>query len=274
MKKSWLFIIALFLPAAINFLAAQISLQTTEFSFVLKSDSATKSSLLSDILETKPGYESPIIGTASWQDDNKELHCRSLLTFNYGQLPRFFKYDQIVKAQLVLVPLQIGVEESKTDNAALHFSIKRVIEQWVDTLTTWVNQPKADSAGEVLKLLKIKKNDNYIKVDVTKIVKAMFRYGNNGFLFSYDNTAQRNRTFSNWFASAKNENEGLRPLLIITFSAQTYPDFSMHESIPPLPYTNRAIQEMLQNYIRPEPVISPPVQVTVTAPVKGNGANQ
>jgi hypothetical protein len=274
MKKLPFFIIVILLPATINFLAAQIQLQTTEFSFVLKSDSSAKSSLFSDIVETKSGYESPIIGIANWKDDNKQLQCRSLLAFNYGQLPNFFKQDQIVKAHLILVPLQIGATENTINNKLLQFSIKRVAEPWSDTVANWLNQPKADNANEVSQSIKVKKNDNYIKVDVTKIVKAMFRYGNNGFLFSYNSKVPPDSTFSNWFASAKYENEGLRPLLIITFSARAYPDFSMQEAIPPLPYTNRAIQQMLQNYIRPEPVMAPPVEVTGATPVKGNGANQ
>jgi hypothetical protein len=270
MKKFLLFLLVTVSTSFFSTSFTQNLQQYTQFSVVVKADSTARSALLSDLMPGKSGYDSPIIGTASWTDKNSKLQCRSLLSFNYGILPRIFKPEQIVKAQLVLVPLQVTNDIAGPGKKPYRFLVQRITEPWGDTSVTWLNQPETDKTDEVFKVAQMRKKDNYVKIDVTGIVRNMFRSGNNGFKFGQNEISPENSPYSNWFASAKNENENARPLLIITFESQLYPYLSFGETIPPIPYTAKDIQQMLNNYIRPEPVITSPTEVPVKEPVKDN----
>ena len=231
-----------------------------DFSVVLKADSNARSVLLTNLLEKQPGNQSPIIGTAAWTELGRQLQCRSLLSFDYGVLPKVLRPEQISKAELILVPLQIN---STIDNSNIQYSkfkVQRVAEQWEDSLATWSNQPLADIKSEVTKQINPKKKNKLVKINVTDIVKNMFLLGNNGFLIKYEDSLSTAASFSHWFASAKNENEDLRPVLVITLSYHLPPYISKKELMPPLPMTARDRDEMMQNHFRPEPV-------TVTQPV-------
>lgn len=237
-----------------------------DYSVVLKADSNSRSVLLSNLLEKQPGNQSPIIGTAAWPDLGRQLQCRSLLSFDYGILPKVITVDQIEKAQLILVPLQINSTIDNSDIQYSKFIVQRVIEPWEDTLATWSNQPNADQKNEVIKQINPKKKNKLLKIDVTDMVKNMFVSGNNGFLIKYEDSLATTASFSHWFASAKNENEDLRPLLVITLSNHLQTYISSKEIMQPLPLTAKDRQEMMQNYFRPEPAISTPPETPV--PVK------
>jgi hypothetical protein len=273
MKKSLLFLLVTVSTSFCSASFAQNLQQYTQFSVVVKADSTARSALLSDLMPGKSGYDSPIIGTASWTDNNNKLQCRSLLSFNYGVLSRIFKPEQIAKAQLVLVPLQVTNDIAGPEKKSYKFLVQRITEPWEDTSVTWLNQPKTDKADEVYKVVQKRKKDNYVKIDVTDIVRNMFRFSNNGFKFGQNEISSENSPYSNWFASAKNDNENARPLLIITFESQVYPYLSFGETIPPIPYTAKDIQQMLNNYIRPEPVIASQTEVPVKEPVKDKENN-
>ncbi len=257
--------LSIFISSAIT---AQSYSSYSDFSIILKADSNSRSVLLSNLLETKPGNQSPIIGTAAWTDLGRNLQCRSLLSFDYGVLPKVLRPEQISKAELILVPLQINSTIDNSDKQFSKFMVQRVTEQWDDSLATWSNQPLADINGEVTKQINPKKKDKLVKVDVTDMVKNMFLFGNNGFLIKYGDPLSAAASFSHWFASAKNENEDLRPVLVITLSYHLPPYISKKELIPPLPMTARDRNEMMQNYFRPEPVVVTP-PVVVQEPVKG-----
>lgn len=244
--------------------SAQSFSQYSDFSIILKADSNSRSVLLSNLLETKPGNQSPIIGTAAWTDMGKQLQCRSLLSFNYGQLPNVIRAEQITKAQLILVPLQINNAGDNYDKQFSKFMVQRVLEQWNDSLATWANQPLADSKDEVTKQVNPKKKDRLVKIDVTDMVKNMFLFGNNGFLIKYEDSRAAAASFSHWFASAKNENEDLRPLLVITLGYPLQPTVFANELMRPLPMTASDRDRMMQDYFRPEPVVvTPPVKEPV-----------
>ena len=249
--------------------SAVLAQSYSNFDIILKADSNSRSVLLSSLLETKPGNQSPIIGTAAWTDMGRQLQCRSLLSFNYGQLPNVIRAEQIIKAQLILVPLQVNNAIDNNDRQFSKFIVQRVLEQWEDSLATWSNQPVADIKDEVTKQINPKKKDKPVKIDVTDMVKNMFLYGNNGFMIKYEDPRAAATSFSHWFASVKNENEDLRPLLVITLGYPVvFPYISANDLNPPLPLTARDRQEMMQNYIRPEPVIITPPADEVKAPVK------
>ena len=140
--------------------------------------------------------------------------------------------------------------------------VLRVLEPWEDSLATWSNQPLADIKSEVTKQINPKKRDKLVKIDVTDMVKNMFLLGNNGFLIKYEDSLSAAASFSHWFASAKNENEDLRPLLVITLEYQLPPYTSTKDIMRPLPMTTRDREEMMQNHFRPEPVtVTPPDEV-------------
>jgi hypothetical protein len=261
------------------FITAAISAQTysgyTDFSVVLKADSNSRSVLLTNLLETEPGNQSPIIGTAVWTDLGRQLQCRSLLSFNYGVLPNVIRAEQIVKAQLILMPLQINSSINNNIGNNRQFSkfiVQRVLEPWEDSLATWSNQPLADIKNEVTKQINPKKKDKLVKIDVTDMVKTMFLHGNNGFMIKHEDPLTAAASFSHWFASAKNENEDLRPVLVITLGYQLPPYTFTKEIIPPIPMTLKDRQEMMQNYIRPEPVIITPTE-EVKPPIKNKEDN-
>ncbi len=256
---------AIFITSAVS---AQTFSSYSDFSLVIKADSNSRSVLLTNLLETEPGNQSPIIGTAAWTDLGRQLQCRSLLSFNYGVLPNVIRAEQIIKAQLILMPLQINSSIANNDKQFSKFIVQRVLEPWQDSLANWSNQPLADMKNEVTKQINPKKKDKLVKIDVTDMVKNMFLQGNNGFMIKYEDPLAATASFSHWFASAKNENEDLRPILVITLDYKLPPYISGKETIPPLPMTLRDRQEMMNNYIRPEPIILTPPTEEVKVPVK------
>jgi hypothetical protein len=261
--------LAIFITSA---LSAQTYSGYTDFSVILKADSNSRSVLLTNLLEKEPGNQSPIIGTAAWTDQGRQLQCRSLLSFNYGVLPNVIRAEQIVKAQLILMPLQINSAIANNDKQFSKFIVQRVLEPWEDSLATWSNQPLADIKNEVTKQINPKKKDKLVKIDVTDIVKNMFLLGNNGFMIKHEDPLAAAASFSHWFASAKNENEDLRPVLVITLGYPLSPYTSTKDIIPPLPMTARDRDEMMRNYIRPEPVIITPAE-EVKPPIKNKEDN-
>lgn len=160
------------------------------------------------------GNASPYIGTAYWTDNNHELECRSLLTFDLGSLTFLIKPEQVVRATLILEPVQPGAVNPNHTNK---FIVRRVTTEWEDTLTTWNNQPEFATNDEVIKKVPADKADETVKVNVTDILKNMIRYGNNGFLLCFPPREEVAATASKWFASGKNENVTYRPVLQVDF---------------------------------------------------------
>lgn len=199
--------------------SAQIYSGYSDASIVLKADSTTRSALISNLLADRVGDMSPIIGTAAWAENNKKMQCRSLIAFDYGILPKLLKPEQIVEAQLILRPVEFNTVESINGVPSPKFSVQRIVEPWEDSLTSWLTQPASETADETVKQLDITRKRKTIKIDVTEIVKNMFRYGNNGFMIRNEDSLETAVFISQWFASAKNEDEKLRPQLVIKWSS-------------------------------------------------------
>jgi hypothetical protein len=206
------------LVAGLSFVAFQSSSQQSGFgdiTYRFKSDSTTTSVLISNLLADNVGAESPIIGTAAWTDKQNMFECRSLLSFFYGGLPAVYGPEQIVEARLILKPLIIPAQ-----NVSIHtprFVVRRIASEWNDSSVSWNTQPETELKGEVMKSVNEKRKEKTIAVDVTSIMKSMFVNGNNGFMISYRDSLSDPGMFQ-WFASAKNEEESLRPELEIRFS--------------------------------------------------------
>lgn len=226
----------------------------SDVSILLKADTLTKSVLISNIGEDKSGNQSPFIGAVSWSDSSRKYQCRSLLSFNYGLLPTMIKPDQIVRAELVLYPLELQTTKEKSANSPNTLIVRRVLQPWEDSLANWSNQPQADTRSNAAKLLPPKKKEVAVKFNVTALVKDMFQYGNYGFQIS--NTDSFYTAYSQWFASARYDDESIRPALLLTVAVP----YSLRNDpgIPPLPMTASDRAELIQTYFRPEPVTTTP----------------
>jgi hypothetical protein len=232
----------------------------------LRSDFPSKSVLMSNLQSDKAGDMSPIIGAASWDDNGKQLQCRSLLEFNYLFIPRMIMNDPslITSAELVLYPVQVTNNPDEV-NKKSRFIVRRVLSDWEDTATRWLNQPDADSAMQVKEELKKKQKSKLVSVDVTGLVMDMIRNGNNGFMICQDLHADDNIALSQWFASPKNEDENKRPLLVIRY--KYYIDPSM-TSLPSLRENDIQRQLEMKMSNRPATGTAPVAEPVKTDPVK------
>jgi hypothetical protein len=178
-------------------------------------------------------------------------------------LPKIINAEQITNAQLVLIPLQVKDEMNSQE---LKLTVRRVLQPWKDSTTSWINQPLTTNQDEVIAKFNRKKKDQPVKINVTEIVKNMFRFGNNGFFICYADSMQAGKVSSHWFTSARYEEEEARPFLLITYSIPVR-FFDNNQLNPPLPLTARDRNELMNMYIRPEPVIvSPPPGVVAETP--------
>ena len=235
----------------------------SDLSIMIKADTTSKSVLLSNLFEDRAGDQSPIIGAAVWFDKGKHLQCRSLLAFDYGILPRLIKPDQITSARLILNPVQLENTDANTENKNSKIIVRRVLQPWEDSLTTWINQPLSNSGDEVKKEVPVKKKDRTVNIDVTKMVKDMFQFGNNGFLICNPDSLEKDNSFSQWFASAKNDNENIRPVLVINYAVPYNYSQSANQKIPALPMTAKDRTELMQMYFRPDPGTGTPLKEPV-----------
>lgn len=255
-------------------LSAQTYSGYSDVSITLKSDTTTRSSLISNLIEDRAGDVSPIIGAAAWFDNNKNLQCRSLLSFNYGILPKLISPDQIVEARLILKPVEIITKETISGTHYPKIIVRRVLQPWEDSVTNWITQPTANLTDEAVKNIPEKKRNRPVSIDVTSIVKNMFLYGNNGFMIRYEDSLQGVGILNQWFASARFEDEELRPELMIRWSRPAnYRPPTLNLADASLPsdvmrqYYNQAVN---QPYVQPQPVNPPPTPVPEDPKPKGN----
>jgi hypothetical protein len=187
-------------------------------SVILRSDFPSKSVLVSNLLADRVGDMSPVIGAANWTDSGRQLECRSMLKFNYIFLPGIIINDpsSITSAELILSPVNVTFSQDDADKPG-RLIVRRVLEDWEDSATMWINQPLTDSLVQVKKLIKVKNKNNPVNVDVTKLVIDMLRYGNNGFMICPEIADQQSISAGQLFASPKNEDENLRPILVINY---------------------------------------------------------
>lgn len=194
----------------------------TSRSLVLRSDFPSKSVLVSNISSNMAGDMSPVIGTASWPDSGRQLQCRSLLEFNYAFLPKTVIENPalIASAELILFPMQVIFSQDDAEKPS-KFIVRRVLKNWEDSSTKWNNQPATDSSTQVLKTIKNKQKNKPVTVDVTQMVKDMLQFGNQGFMICQNNSQEKSVALGQLFASPKNSDENLRPMLVIRY-AGTY----------------------------------------------------
>ncbi len=216
-NKSFLVFVLLILSSTAT-IAQAFPVVYNKNTFTLRSDLPSKSVLVSNLFSDKVADMSPFIGAALWTDSGRLFQCRSLLEFNYHFLPSAIVNDPLLieSALLILFPVE-PVPAPNVKNKPYKFIIQRVSDKWVDTATMWINQPAADLSMEVVEIIKKKQKNNQLSIDVTKMVKEMLHLGNNGFLFSFNQSAEQTTVPGQWFASPKNDDINLRPLLIINY---------------------------------------------------------
>ena len=187
-------------------------------SIILRSDFPSKSVVVTNIADYGMGDFSPLLIAGSWTDKGKNLECRSLLEFNYTTLPEILINDPSLlhSAELILYPVNTSDPANDLKKRG-KFIVKRVIEKWEDSLIVWDNQPLTDSSLQVTIDIKVKNKKNPVAIDVTKLVKDMLRLGNKGFMICPENSREPSIASAELFASPKNENEKLRPILVIDY---------------------------------------------------------
>lgn len=277
MKNISKFLTAIFVLLFSFSVSAQVYSGFSDASIVLKSDTNTKSVLISNLLSDRVGDISPIIGAAAWKDNGKKLQCRSLLWFDYGILPLVIDPEQITQAKLILRPVEMNtVEKANASWQPQEFVVRRVLESWEDSMTSWITQPIASPEDEAVKYLSENKVGKTVRVDVTELVKNMFRYGNNGFMIGYRDSMESESFLSQWFASARNEVKKLRPELLINYSLPTYNSYLVSDIWPVYRgFTpTRSAIGMIQQYPIQQPIINSPAptqqlpQQTPQPPIK------
>ena len=187
-------------------------------SIILRSDFPPKSVLVTNITDYGMGDFSPLLIAGSWTDKGKNLECRSLLEFYYTTLPEILINDPTLlhSAELILYPVNTSDPANNLKKRG-KFILKRVTEKWEDSLIVWDNQPLTDSSLQVTIDIKVKNKKNPVAIDVTKLVKDMLRLGNKGFMICPENSAELSIASAELFGSPKNENEKLRPILVIDY---------------------------------------------------------
>jgi len=253
-------------------LAAQSFASTLDMAVLLTSDSTAKSVLISDLLSNKPGGLSPIIGSGAWVDNGRLVQCRSLLAFNYGTLPKMIRPDMITKAQLVLMPLRVQGQADENQSQVQRLTVRRVLQPWEDSAVTWENQPATNKADEVRVRIQPKKKDQPLMINVTEMVRKMFRLGNNGFMLAYGDSIKTAAGSSHWFASTKYQYVNDRPLLLISYFIENGPGNKQAIApFPDLPLTANDRKELFDMYVKPGPeIVTPPAPIKVT----GNPPNK
>jgi hypothetical protein len=185
-----------------------------ESSLVINADSSSSSVMVCDLFEDKPGHLSPVIGTGSWREANKPVNLRSQLFFSLANLADI-KPGDIIKAFLILVPARTG--NADLEEVSCRIRVRRIIQPWVDSLTTWRNQPEVSTTDDNSYLLPPANISTYYKLNVTKMLRNMLKYGNFGFQLCFDEYA--GNSFSRFFYSAREEKQELRPQLVVTVAS-------------------------------------------------------
>lgn len=184
----------------------------------LRSDRPPKSAMITNSVATASSLPSPLLIAAAWNEQEEQRECRSLLAFDFTELPEpLLKNPRLLQsATLVLHPLHAVLQPADEEKPG-RFVISRIKEAWNDSALAWEKQPPADSGYRVSQYLKARDRKHLVETDVTRMVAEMLRSGNNGFILSPATTDDSRIATSEVFASPWNENKRLRPLLVIKY---------------------------------------------------------
>lgn len=183
----------------------------------LRSDFPAKTVMVSNINQ-QVGEKSPFLIAAARKENGDQKEYRSLLQFNYDYLPAAIMQDptMIASAELILYPTNSDLLANNYDEPA-KLVVKRIVENWNDSITGWDNLPLVDSLEVAQQKVKVNRKNREISIIVTSLVKDMILYGNNGFMICQSNIQTDNRLNGLSFASSVNNDTLVRPLLVIKY---------------------------------------------------------
>jgi hypothetical protein len=137
---------------------------------------------------------------------------RSLLKFDLSQIPT---NAEIVGATLELYANTVNGGHSTIDGSNECW-LEKIAENWIESSTTWNNQPKTDTTHRVSINRTSSVSQNFVNIDVTDIIKNSFSNNTNfGFMLKLKTEANRRVMV---FASANASDTTLHPILNVTYT--------------------------------------------------------
>lgn len=151
----------------------------------------------------------------AWTFDAIPILERGLIKFDLEQLPANI---EIVKAELSLYHFEYNINQYQPMSnlsGSNEVNVQRVTSNWVENEVTWNTQPTTTNQNQVILPESSTRNQDYIDIDVTKLVNEMVLSGvNYGFMLKL---ATEEYFRSMFFCSSENENSNMRPKLVIEY---------------------------------------------------------
>lgn len=127
----------------------------------------------------------PQMTAMAWNNnDHAGQHIiRSLFQFQLDQIPQ---NAEIISAKLSLFAWDSEEGFKKHDhlfNLYNDFYIRRITENWEENKVTWFDQPASTFENQIYLNRPIYDNQDYLDIDVTQLVKDMFKFPENSFGF-------------------------------------------------------------------------------------------
>jgi gliding motility-associated-like protein len=190
--------------------------------------SQTKISIRSDVVNTSksftgsiyPNFKSAdrVLGPETWTWNRVPGAERVHFTINISELP---VCSEIIEARLSLwaareiIYPKVGKPGEPTYGDNNSARIYRISEPWDSNKITWLNPPFIDPNDFVDLNQSVSSAQDYLNLDLTKMVQNMVTSGNYGMMFKMNNeTTPYNSMF---FYDEKSANINKRPLLEITY---------------------------------------------------------
>ncbi len=171
-------------------------------------------SVQTDFPSTNKGNGSNFL-SATWTCGGNLCLDRSLVQFDLSAVP--------TGAVLVTAYLSLYADNNSvlgyngtptygSNNAAW---LRRVTSTWQENTVTWNNQPTTTTINQITLSQSTSTSQDYLNIDVTKLIQDMLANGNNGFMLMQKN--EINYYNSLIFCSGEHPNSSKHPKLVITY---------------------------------------------------------
>ncbi|GEO07384.1 hypothetical protein AAE02nite_50480 [Adhaeribacter aerolatus] len=170
----------------------------------------------SRIPNTNNGNSDDFIANA-WTNGGENLINRSLIQFDLAAIP---VGSNILSAKLSLYgnPTSSNRQLSSSLTGSNRSLLQRITSAWVENSVTWNNQPATTTVNQVVLHASTSNVQNYINVDVTRLIQDMINQPQNNFGFMLRlETEELYRCLL--FASSDNMNSALHPKLEIVYNS-------------------------------------------------------
>jgi gliding motility-associated-like protein len=187
----------------------------------------TKISIRSNVTNTvqrvistiNPNSSNPywMIGATTWTWNGLPGTQRMFFKLDIPELPMC---SEIIDARLSLwaaleINPSLGIPGQPTYGSNNAAKIFRVAEPWDSNTVSWFNSPSLDPIDFIVLSQSVTPAQDYLNLDVTKMVQKMVTSGNHGMLFKMDNEITPFNSMMFYHEKAFPENK--RPLLEITY---------------------------------------------------------